>query len=421
MQQASFLSSVSEFQNRANQVRLAVKLSRSNHVVQCTIRAIFNAITDDGLSIRGKVDKRDIVTKYLPFVQSAVASLITVGYFAFLVDKTTHDIIVFEPDAYVVVPSECDHNLSIATDEPFIVIFLKQDDCDKYRKTPPKLVILNPPTETGLLQCPVMSVVDMHDAIIEFTRMAIINDAINLRPKAWISKKDTAHAPGVYHYLDPKDLDSSEAATGDKLQKNREQAARYVAEQNMRRGHDTWSSTNSSFADTCISRKVVIDAVHDPSVLVEVLPNMDITAMAQTRTRTDLVDMIQLFDRRMCNALGIPTLLLGIPAPGMAHVEEEGAMTIWKQQCKNYMNIMNHSFAILVEHYITPRHAQEYKKSRDRSLLYPVKLSLNMSLTKNELISLAPFLKPAAMAKHMAAATGLEASDFVTIPEEPKK
>lgn len=419
MQQASFLSNVSAFQYRVDQVKMAVKLGHSNHIFQSSTRALFNAITNDGFSITGNVDKSNITTEYLPFVQSAVTSLMTVGYFAFLCDHNTQKFIVFEPDTYVVVPRESELGV-VAKSDPFVVIFLKQDDCDKYQKTPPKLVLLNTPTQNGLLQCPLMSVVDMHDAIIEFTRLALINDAINLRPKAWMSKKDTAHAPGVYHYLNPQDLDSSEAATGYKLQKNRNQAANYVAESNLRRAQGAWSSTNSSFADTCISRNVVIDSEHDPSVLVEIMPNMDVTAMAPTKTRTDLVELIELFDRRMCNALGIPTALLGIHVPNLSSNDSELTTLLWTQQCKKYQTIINHALTILVESYITPRHAKEYKKSRNRDWLFPVKISLNSVLKKNDLLTLEPYLKPAAFAKQMALVTGLQPSDFITHVDEKK-
>lgn len=410
MQQVNFQSCMGEFQYRADQVRLAVYLSQTNHIVISTIRALFNAVTESGLHTEGFVDDNEHVTIYLPFIQNAIKSLISVGYFAFCLDNDR--IIVFEPDSYIVVPPDSLHSQGNMTEE-FNVIFLKQEDCEKFRKNPPKLILLNAPTKGGKLQCPVMSVVDMHDAIIEFTRLALINDAINLRPKAWMSKKDTAHAPGVYHYLDAKDLDSSDAATGHKSKKNRSEASNYIAEQNYLRGqkNDTYNTTRT-FADTCISRHVVVDSDNDPSVLVEIMPNMDVTAMGQTHTRKDLVDLIQLFDRRMCNALGIPTLLLGIPAPGMVHVEEESSMALWKQQCKNIVHIINYAFSILVEAFLTPLHAQKYKKTKDKKYLYPVRIFLNMILSKKNVLELQPFLKPKSFAKHMANATGLEVGDF---------
>ena len=104
MEGSSFQSRFGEFQHRVQQVRIANALCRDNHIVQCTIRACWVHIFQGGLTFSGHIEKPDIDLVYLPFVKDAVRSLITVGYFAFVVDKHTQKIRVLDSSTYVIVP-----------------------------------------------------------------------------------------------------------------------------------------------------------------------------------------------------------------------------------------------------------------------------------------------------------------------------
>ena len=103
MSTSSFLNTVSDFKERTNQVKIAVTLSRSNHIVQSTIRAIFSQLQQQGLTIIGSVDKNDVLEICMPIIRDIINSLITVGYFAVVIDKNNKPKII-DPELYIVVP-----------------------------------------------------------------------------------------------------------------------------------------------------------------------------------------------------------------------------------------------------------------------------------------------------------------------------
>lgn len=413
MSTSSFLNTVTDFKERTNQVKIAVTLSRSNHIVQSTIRAIFSQLQQQGLTIIGSVDKNDALEIFMPIIRDIINSLITVGYFAVVIDKNNKPKII-DPELYIVVPptffafsnsgkkSDLDHN----------IVFLRQADCDTYRDNCPTLFLQYPPTECGILTCPLMSVVDMHDAIIEFIRLAILSDSINLRPKAWVSSKEVTKNPGVYHFLEPNE--ALDDISQRRIKKNRENAEKYIEAKNAnKRINSADGSSTRTFADTCISRKTIFDSANDPSIMVEVMPNMEITEMGQTKTRTDLVHLIELFDQRMCNALGIPTMLLGIQKSGHGASENSNhVMRLWETILVPYRFYLNNGLALIVEETILKKNLVQFKKTRNREFLNITRISFESSISFETLISLQPFLTASAFADLMAKQTGLKKKDF---------
>jgi hypothetical protein len=417
------MSRVSDFRNRVAQVKLAMQLSHSNHIIHATYRALWAHLYQGGFKVAGAVDKDILYTVYTPFTREAVRSIISVGYFAFVLDPSSKNPKVLEPSTYVVASGDAMH-LDSSQDTTLRVIFLNQDDCDLYRNSPPELFVQYAPTASGQLTCPAMSVIDMHDAIIEFTRLALLGDNINLRPKAWISAKEANKNPAVYHFLDSKDVDSSDVAQQRKTKKNRDNMHAYISEQNSIRARlQQEQKIPGTFTDTCISRTVEIDsATNDPSLMVEIAPGMDITNMGPTHLRSDLVHLIQLFDTRMCNALGIPAELLGVSTSRTSGVAASPETTrLWERIAEPYRDMLNIALAKAVEKTFTIQNAIKYKKTRDRSYLAPTRISLESSVSLEKLLILQPFMTATAFGKHASSLTGFAVSDFIKEPaKEPK-
>lgn len=417
------MNGLNDFHKRIQQVKIATHLSRSNHILQSTVRSIWAQLVQGGIKMTGKVDKDLIELVYIPFTRDALASILAVGYFAYVIDDLDRQPRVLEPDSYIVVKSDAGHLVNPNSKKLYNIVLCDQQDCDQYKDNPPELFIQHAPTRQGILTCPSMSVVDMHDAIIEFTRLALLNDAINLRPKAWISSKDNTRTAGVYHFLDASEVDSSELKRQQQTKKNREGTEKHTIQQNLIRARQMAEhQTPRTFSDTCISRQANFDAVNDPSIMVEVTPNMDITAMGQTHTRNDLVELIHLFDRRMCNALGIPTVLLGIPTPGSAHLEASHSIRLWENIIMPYRNIVNLALTHAVEKTIVPFNALNYKKTKDTSWLQPIKIYFESCVSFDVLMQLQTFMTEKAFAERMASHTGLKVEDFKqSIKEEDTK
>jgi len=416
-------STVFDFRSRVQQVHTALQLSRTNHIVQATCRAMWAQLYNNGFDVIGKVDPDVLELVYVPYGREAIKSLFAVGYFAFVIDTKTHEPRVLDPASYIVASSEILH-FCVDKSKEFNVVFLNQEDCEAYRTNPPELYIQYAPLLNGTLTCPAMSVIDMHDAIIEFTRLALLGDNINVRPKAWLSAKDHQKNPGVYHFLDESATvsDPSKFLHSKNIAQNRNGKQNFADCRNSMSARQTQETkTPGTFTDTCISRQFQIDAVNDPSIRVEVAAGTDITNMGQTHTRSDLVSLIHLFDQRMCNALGIPLELLGLNGANKTTTSRESS-ELWERMCVPYRNLLNISLAKAVEKTITQTNAKLYKKTRDRMHLLPVRISLNYSVTFDKLLILQPYMTPKGFAKTMALITGLEATDFQqTVETAPKK
>lgn len=407
-------SNVFDFRNRVQQVRTALQLSRTNHIVQATCRAMWAQLYNNGFDVIGKVDKDVLELVYVPFGRDAIKSLYSVGYFAFVIDKKTDEPRILDPASYIVASSDI-LQFSVDKSKEYNVIFLNQEDCEAYRTNPPDLFIQYAPLLNGTLTCPAMSVIDMHDAIIEFTRLALLGDNINVRPKAWLSAKDQQKNPGVYHFLDASGETNPRADNIIQMKRakdNRIGKQTFADERNTMSARQMQETkTPGTFTDTCMSRQFQMDAVNDPSIRVEVAAGTDITNMGQTHTRSDLVSLIHLFDQRMCNALGIPLELMGLTESSKTISSREGC-ELWERLCIPYRNLLNISFARAVEKTMTQQNAKLYKKTRDRSHLLPVRISLKYSITFDKLLILQPFMTPKGFAKSMALMTGLDATDF---------
>ena len=399
---------VVNFRNRINSVRLGAFLARTNHILQATARAMTSHICKNGFKVTGNLEDALIQTHYVPFVRDAITSLLAVGYFAVVINAGSPAILA--PDIYVVVAAE---DADIPNPKPFNVIFLNQIDCDKYRHRQPNVYVQFAPTRTGQLTCPSMHIVDMHDATTEFIRLALLNDAINLRPKAWASERDSKMQSGVFTYLqeDEKYITPEEKRKFELTQKNRQEASNYVAERNKSLFQP--AEEPRMFASACVSR--AIDP-GDPGTLVNVLPNLDITAMASTHTRTDLVELIRLFDQRMCNALGVPPYLIGLPVPMNAANNYLESLRLWECTITPFRAMLNIALADVVEETVTKPGAIQFKKTRDRKWLQPSRIEIEPSVSIELLQVLQPFLTPLAFARHMAKGTGLQPSDFQQEP-----
>jgi len=197
-----FSNRVFDLRSRTRQIEIAGTLSFSNHIIQATSRAIWAHLYKSGFKVDGEFDTDVIEAVFVPFIRDATRSLVSFGYFAFVVVKKNP--VLIDPTSYVVVPADVWKSCKEMGDDRKVV-FVRQTDCDKYRHHEPELVVMHAPLENGRLTCPAMSVVDMHDAIIEFTRLSLLSDNINLRPKAWVSSKEVSRNPGVYHFLDEND------------------------------------------------------------------------------------------------------------------------------------------------------------------------------------------------------------------------
>ena len=407
--------SVSDFRSRVAQVQLAMKLAHSNHIIHATYRALWAHLYQGGFKVTGAVEKEKLYTVYTPFTRDAIRSIISVGYFAFVLDPSSKEPRVVDPSTYVVASGDAMH-MDSSQDTTLRAIFLNQEDCETYRHNPPELYVQYAPSASGALTCPSMSLIDMHDAIIEFTRLALLGDNINLRPKAWISAKEVNKNPAVYHFLDSKDVDSSDRAQTQKNKKNRENMNSYITEQNSVRARlQQERKIPGTFTDTCISRTVEIDSgTNDPSLMVEIAPGMDITNMGATHLRSDLVHLIQLFDMRMCNALGIPAELLGVSTSRTSGVAASPETTrLWERIAEPYRDLLNIALAKAVEKTFTIQNAIMYKKTREREYLAPIRISLEACVSLERLLLLQPYMTATAFGKHAAALTGFAASDFL--------
>jgi len=391
------------FRSRITNVRLGAFLARTNHVVQATARAMTSHICKNGFKVTGNLEDALVQTQYVPFVRNAVTSILAVGYFAVALNNGP---VVLAPDMYVVVAAE---DADIPNPKPFNVIFLTQLDCDRYRHHPPLVYVQFAPTRTGQLTCPSMQIVDMHDATTEFIRLALLNDAINLRPKAWASERDSKVQSGVFSYLKEDDpfMTAEQKRDAEMTNKNRAGMSNFVAERNKAQTQTT--EEPRMFASACVSR--AIDP-GDPGTLVNVLPNLDITAMASTHTRTDLVELIRLFDQRMCNALGVPPYLIGLPVPMNAANNYLESLRLWECTVTPFRAMLNIALADIVEETVTKPGAIQFKKTRDRKWLQPTRIEIEPSLSIELLQALYPYLTPAAFAHHMAKGTGLQPTDF---------
>ena len=417
-----------DLRSRMIQVALAGKLARQNHIIQATARAVWSHLYKNGFTVTGPIDTETVQNVYVRLVRDAIRSLTGFGYFAIVIDGLIPR--VLDPETYVVVDRMSLFEISEkAHDDPFHVIFLDQTDCDTYRTKKPILYIQFAPTSTGHLTAPAMQLIDMHDAIVEFTRLALLNDGINLRPKAWTSERETTKQPGVYRFLEEEDvsLPSGDARlTGLRHAKaDRSNRASHVMNVNRSRASAFEEMTAAQlvedrrlgvlrgpFATACLSRVMEMDSVHDPSLLVEVNPNMNVTQMAPTHTRTDLVDLIRLFDQRMCNALGVPPTLLGLPAPNNVSNHDDEAVLLWENTINPVLAILNMALADSLACSVVKVNAISYKKTRDRSYLAPVRIELTHALSLTTILTLEPFLTDLALNKHMALCTGLDVKDF---------
>ena len=429
-----------DMRGRTVQVGIAGKLMRHNHILNATARAVWSHIYKNGFNIIGPIDTETVQTKYVRLVRDAIRSLVGFGYCALAIEGRTPYII--DPESYLVVDKESLVDWENKSKDDYHVVFIDQSDCDKYRHKPPKLYVQFAPLSGGQLTCPAMQLVDMHDAIIEFIRLALINDGINVRPKAWTSLNDDKQYKGVFHFLEDEDYidpktknpyhnmasdDNPSISQRRKMKANRVRKGEHVASMNSARKYALDEHTAAGviedrkkghirgpFATACLSRVMDMDSVNDPSLIVDIMPNTSITQMAPTRTRTDLVDLIRLFDQRMCNAMGVPPTLLGLPAPNNVSNHADEAVMLWENIINPIRDLLNILLADAVELTTTKWNAIQYKKTRDRKFLLPVRIELLHALSMQSIFSLAPYLTEKAFNRHLATCTGLDEADFRT-------
>lgn len=409
-------SFLSQFRSRSCQVKIATKIGRENHIIQATIRAIWGHLYQNGFTIVGHIANDIVQTTYVPFVRNAIASLITVGYFAYIIEDGLP--IILDPNTYVLVPT-IDIPSSRSTNA-YTVVFITQRECDRYNKMMPVPYIQYAPDREGNLTCPSMQLVDMHDALIEFIRLALLNDAINLRPKAWVSEKDTTTTQGVYQFLPMEERDRPTRGFPQGLANgqptlNREGKRAYTRDQNSLLSqvqHSVQSQEPRAFTTACFSRTMDIDALHDPSIMVHVNPNTEITAMGATHTRSDLVQLVQLFDQRMCTALGVPPHLLGQPGSRFDNSADVRVVELWENIIAPYREMINLALVSSVEETYVKFAAKQYKLTKDARYITPVRISIEPQISRDTILSLQPFLKQEAFNKLLAHNTGLDVADF---------
>lgn len=421
---------------RTVQVGVAGKLMRHNHILNATARAVWSHIYKNGFNVVGPIESDIVQTVYVRLVRDAIRSLVGFGYFALAIEGRTPYIV--DPESFLVVGRENLVDWESKSKDEFHAVFIDQSDCDRFRKKPPKVYVQFAPLSGGQLTCPAMQLVDMHDAIIEFTRLALINDGINVRPKAWTSLNDDKKYTGVFHFLEEDDIAARTAMDhghlGDKrptrseqysMKQNRMRKSQYIADMNgarknalddmtaagviedRRKGH-----IRGPFATACLSRVMEMDSVNDPSLVVDIMPNTSITQMAPTHTRTDLVDLIRLFDQRMCNAMGVPPTLLGLPAPNNVSNHDDEAVMLWENIINPIRDLLNMALADAIEWTTTKWNAIQYKKTRDRKFLAPVRIEIVHTISLQTIFALGPYLTEKAFNRHLSTCTGLDIGDF---------
>lgn len=417
-----------DMRGRTVQVGIAGKLLRHNHILNATARAVWSHIYKNGFKTAGPIESGTVQTVYVQLVRDAIRSLVGFGYFALAIDGQTPFIV--DPESYLVVDRDSLIDWESKSNSEFHAVFIEQTDCDRFRKKPPKIYIQFAPLSGGQLTCPAMQLVDMHDAIIEFTRLALLNDGINVRPKAWTSLNDDKKQDGVFHFLEPEPAGNAGAGIGrpkidGNARKNRIQQAQYIADLNIMRKNAADENTAAAviddrrkghlrgpFATACLSRSMDMDSVRDPSLIIDIMPNTSITQMAPTHTRADLVDLIRLFDQRMCNALGVPPTLLGLPAPNNVSNHDDEAVRLWENVINPIRDLLNLALKDAVEMATTKFNAIQYKKTRDRKFLAPVRIEIVHTLSMQTVFELAPYLTEPAFNKHLSTCTGLDIGDF---------
>lgn len=403
---------VSNFRQRAEYVRLAMNLARKNHIIQATARAIWGQLFQNGFTTVG-LAVNDAEEVYSPFVRDAIFSLVAVGYFAFVMEPgripTPY---VLPPETFIVVAGR---DIPHFKGEKYNAFFLKQQDCDKYRKIPPVVYVQNPPLSTGQLTCASMTIVDMHDAIIEFTRLALLNDAINLRPKAWFTTKDNQRMSGLdgpSFREDDSDPDNYRRSMGTELG-NRSNKIDYSE---INRRNDLRSRLLEeqgpfrTFSEVCLTRNLNLS--RDPSIAIELASGVDIIPMPPAHTRVDLVQLLSSFDYRMCNALGIPPSYLGLASLTADHRDRDSSGELWVKTINPMRKLINQAIEDAVIRSYTAVHAIKYKKTGDKKYLCPIKISIEPAVGTTQLLTFQPYLTDAAFAKYMSKATGILTSEF---------
>ena len=404
---------VSNFRQRVEYVRMAMNLARSNHIVQATARAIWGQLFQNGFTVVGV---QDIEKTFTPFVREAIFSLVAVGYFAFVMEPGPLPLpYLLPPESYIIVAGRDIPHFKGSTYNAF---FLKQKDCDKYRNNPPSVFVQNAPLFTGQLTCPSMSIIDMHDAIIEFTRLALLNDSINLRPKAWLTKKGTTIDAGVYgssfmygnEFKKSSGFTEADNSRNSKLQYMNELKERNSLRSRLLEEHGPYRS----FANACLSRQ--LDISHDPSIAIELEPGIDIVPMPPAHTRVDLVQLLSSFDYRMCNAMGIPPSYLGLASLTADHRDRDSSGELWIKTIQPTRLLINRALEEIVIRSYTTIHAINYKKTGNKKFLVPVSISIEPSINSTQLLTMQPYLTHEAFALYMSKATGLLPSDFRPLP-----
>jgi hypothetical protein len=420
-----------DMRGRTIQVGIAGKLLRHNHILNATARAVWSHIYKNGFKVIGPIDEETVQTVYVRLVRDAVRSLIGFGYFALGIDGKEPFIV--DPESYLVVGKDHLIDWESKSSDDFHAVFIDQVDCDRFRKKPPRVFVQFSPLSGGQLTCPAMQLVDMHDAIVEFTRLALINDGINVRPKAWASLNDDKKHDGVFHFLEDDDFQSRGMRYDENLtrsdllktKRNRERQGQMVAGANEARKNlldETTAATlledrqkgylRGPFASACLSRVMDMNSVRDPSLLIDVMPNTTITQMAATHTRGDLVDLIRLYDQRMCNAMGIPPTLIGLPAPNNVSNHDDEAVRLWENIINPIRDVINIALVDAIAKTTTKWNAIRYKKTHDREFLKPVRIEIKHTLSMQAIFALGPYLTEKAFNRHLATCTGLDIGDF---------
>ena len=414
MTDQSFLS-YGSFCKRIEHVNAAVNVLSTNHIMEGNTRAVFAFLYNTGLNIKGNIPKRYINTSVIPFIRNVIDSLVTVGYFAFVFEKLTP--VLLEMDSYILVPPlMCTE--AIKCHPLYDLLFIRQQEHDKYRNITPILYIHQPPKQNGNITTACLKIVDMNDWIVEYNRLALLNDAMNMRPKCWITKKnekDTVLACYPYYESAGNTAGDTDGITSaDEREKKLDTSRNYVNNENYLKAMKQQEiKQTTTFLKTCMPRIFPIDAENNPSVVVEVLPGTDVVPMPSTHTRQDLVDLMRLFDQRMCNALGVPPTIIGLPAPTNVSLDPEQAIKLWVRSLIPYRDIINLALEDIVNTFVQvsvlkAREAQNNGPSES----FEYGLELQKGYEDNELYLLQPFLTPAAFARHMSRYKDIPLVDF---------
>lgn len=428
--------SYGNYSGRKKEVLTASRVGDSNAIIRGYIRHACICVHGNGVEAR-RGDKPladfDFILRdeFNRLSIPATTSTLTHGYFATVDEEfspedreyTTMILRVIPPAIYFVVDQATMDEFFPHLQQPktggYHVVFINRQDELYYEKKNVRVYVLYPPTRSGHLQTPFRTVYTMHDLTATHMQLDIIGANINAVPK-FLSAKTTNGQMSTFtgdafqrmngSHMTEQEI-SEKLAMEERLgrqfydlqaDRKEKEAARRAQE---RPGEPV---LNTYLSQAC---RMNIGPENDPTIVNEKPDNMTFTAVPRVQTCDNLDAYVTLMDSRTARSVGLPLGLLSLEQ----HSNEQWTKTLfheWKKQCTPIRALLNSALMVFTELYYNSLNEELYKQTKEEQFLHDVSIQFLAFLDPVELETLIPFMKPAAVARHLANTYSLAEEDF---------